>query len=80
MASGNKIRTSASSDRLAGRLAQLLVEARGAQPRRALAEQAGVAPSTLADVERGTANPTLGYLEHLGDLYGVEFDLVAKPL
>lgn len=79
MASGETIRRARRSDRLSTRLAALLVEARGERPRAALAADAGVAASTLAAVERGTANPTLAYLDQLGDLYDVEFDLVARP-
>lgn len=76
MAAGRSIRTAARSERLASQLAALLVEARGARPRAKVAAAAGVAPSTLADVETANANPTLAYVEQLGALYGVRFDLV----
>lgn len=79
MASGNTIRKGSRSERLAGQLAEALVEARGIRPRSELASTAGVAASTLAALERGEANPTLAYIEGIGELYGCTIDLVVRP-
>lgn len=40
--------------------------------RNELARRMGVADTTLLELERGTANPTLGRLERVFDGYGVE--------
>lgn len=77
MASGSRIRK-ADRSALAARVATLLVEARGPRTRRDLAAEIGVAPATLADLELGHANPTLAYLEAVGEAYGVQFDVVAR--
>lgn len=80
MASGTTIRKGSTvSARLAGQLADLLVDARGTRTRADVARAAGVTTSTLAGLERGVANPTLAYLDQLGEHYGLEFDLVARP-
>lgn len=64
--------------RLAGELAALLVAARGDRPRTVLAAAAGVHPNTLAELEKGRANPTLGYLESIGPIYGLRISLAAQ--
>lgn len=79
MASGTTIRRAGRPVRLGAQLGEILVRARGDRSRREVAEAAGVAPATLAEVERGRANPTLAYLEALGAVYGVELSIVAVP-
>lgn len=78
MGSGSSIRRSVAPKRLSSELGELLVAARGARTRSELAAAAGVHPNTLGDVEKGRANPTLAYLEALGDVYGVELTIVAR--
>lgn len=80
MASGDRIRSRGTAARLAGRLGQLLTDARGARTRADLARELGVSTSTLAGIERGAANPTLAYLEALGPAYGVRLDITSTPL
>lgn len=75
MASGTSIRQSRRSERLAPRLAELLISARGERTRADVARDAGVAVSTLAALELGTANPTLAYIEALEELYDCRFTL-----
>ena len=47
--------------------------------RRALAAELGVADTTLLEVERGDANPTLRRLEELAAGYGVTITITATP-
>jgi transcriptional regulator with XRE-family HTH domain len=79
MASGSSLRRTTTSDRLAPELADLLLEARGDRSRTEVAAAAGVHANTLADLERGRANPTLAYLEAIGPVYGIRLRLVAEP-
>lgn len=77
MASGSTIRRTGNPARLGAELAHLLVQARGQRTRQSVADEAGVHPNTLADLEHGRANPTLAYLEALGPVYGIRLGLVA---
>lgn len=65
--------------RLAGEVGGILTRARTRRglSRQELADELGVAPNTLGQVERGEANPTLAYLEGLGAAYGLEFHVTA---
>lgn len=81
MPSGSSIRRGAQrAEQLGPQLAGILVAARGAKPRRHLATELGVAPATLAELERGEANPTLAYLERVAAGYGVRLALVAEEV
>lgn len=78
MASGSSIRRGAKhADVLAPQVAEILVAARGDKSRREMADDVGVAPATLAELERGEANPTLAYLERVAAAYGVGLSIVA---
>lgn len=79
MAPGAVIPRKAKPERLGPQLAAILVKARGERTRREVAEAAQVAPNTLGDVETCRANPTLAYLEALEDVYGIRFELRARP-
>ena len=43
-----------------------------------LAELAGVSTNTLYKLERGQGNPTLGVLNKLGEVLGMELKLIVK--
>lgn len=47
--------------------------------RRALAAELGLADTTLLEVERGDANPTLRRLEELAAGYGLTITITATP-
>lgn len=79
MAPGAVIPRKSKPERLGRQLADALIAARGDRSRREVAEAAQVRPNTLGDVETGRANPTLAYIEALEAVYGVRFDLVARP-
>ena len=64
--------------RLAPELGSILVAARGDKSRRELAGELGVAPATLAALERGEANPTLAYLEAVAEAYDVRLTLTVE--
>lgn len=81
MPPGNKIRGARKvPGRLGEELGQILRDARDArgQSRTELAEEAGVSETTLGALERCQANPTLAYIEALGEVYGVRLRLVAS--
>lgn len=76
MASGDVLRErGARPDRLGPQLGTILLAARGERSRRELAAEVGVSPTTLAELETGRANPTLAYLERIGDAYGIRIEL-----
>lgn len=61
-----------------GRLLASMREATGVS-RRALAQELGLADTTLLEVEHGRANPTLARLETLAEGYGIELTISARP-
>jgi transcriptional regulator with XRE-family HTH domain len=65
---------------LAEQAGRILRRARGDRSLRALATEAGLAHTTLNEVEAGRNNPTLSRLERLGVTYGVRFRLEADPI
>jgi transcriptional regulator with XRE-family HTH domain len=61
-----------------GRLFAASREATGLS-RRALAQELGIADTTLLEIEHGRANPTLGRLAALADGYGLEVIIEVRP-
>lgn len=65
---------------LAERIGEALADHRGTKARRELAREMDTAPATLFEVEHGKANLTLSRLERLAEGYGVELDVVVRPI
>ena len=61
-----------------GRLFAASREASG-RSRRALAQELGIADTTLLEIEHGRANPTLARLAALANGYGLELIIDARP-
>lgn len=66
---------------LADQLATGLTSARrkSRRSRRAVAQELGVAPNTLRELELGLANPTLRRVEDVADALGLELELRVTP-